>query len=235
MLIMPQYQDNKVLLMLEGVTGSGKTTLAKILSDQISEISIIPEPFDRWNNIHGTENLFAMFLQDKSRWGLTFQNYVFFTHYQALQAAYTHNSNKNLFITDRSYFSGMLTFTRILFDTHQITTMEWEIYQESSWWFVKNLPYRPNGFIYLKVSPKTSCARANQRNRKLNDSLQLSYFEALYRYHEEWLIEKKNIPEILREVPVLIIDGEVDFKNDAKAQSIIIAQVKDFVAQLKNA
>jgi deoxyadenosine/deoxycytidine kinase len=218
--------------MIEGVSGAGKSTLCRVLDAQIPNVCIIPEPFDRWNNVQNGGNLFETFLNDKSRWGLTFQNYVFITHYQALHDAYASNPNKEIYITDRSHFSGMFTFTRMLFDTNNITPLEWAIYQESASWLTEQLPEKPDGFIYLQTKPATACARAIKRNRELNASLNLPFYETLHRYHEEWLIEKKNLPASVQQIPILVLDGEVDFEHNPEAQRVIIEKVRDFIESL---
>ncbi len=222
----------KIILMIEGVSGAGKSTLITIIAEHIPEICIVPEPFDRWNNVHETGNLFETFLKDQSRWGLTFQNYVFITHYQALEDAYNLNPTKEIFITDRSHFSGIFTFTRMLFDNNKMTPMEWAMYIESSMWLIAQLPYKPNAFIYLRTEPATACARANKRDRLLNASRELSYYQTLHRYHEEWLIEKKNLPESLQHIPMLVLDGEVDFQSDLEVQAKIIREIREFIVSM---
>lgn len=228
------------LLMIEGVSGAGKSTLSRLLVDQLPEAGIIPEPFERWNSNAWSrlpdtpyvDNLFETFLHDQTRWGLTFQNFVFVTHYQALEDAYLLTPTKDVFITDRSHLSGIFTFTRMLFENKKLTPTEWAIYQETAFWFVDHLPYKPDGFIYLRTQPTTACNRANKRNRSLNASLNLPYYETLHRYHEEWLLEKKNVPTSLRTIPVLILDGELDFESDAHIQQDFIKRIRAFITML---
>lgn len=229
----PSSLSAKIILMLEGVSGAGKSTLIEIISACMPEACTIPEPFDRWNNVHGV-NLFELFLKDKSRWGLTFQSYIVITHYQALSDACAQNPATQLFITDRSHYSGFFVFARMLFDKKIITPMEWALFEESTLWLTEQLPYKPDGFIYLRTHPEIACARANERNRILNGSLNISYYETLHRYHEQWLVEKKHMPKSLQRVPVLILDGDVDFKNNGEAQRVIIQQIKNFIQLICN-
>jgi len=228
------YTQAKVLLILEGISGAGKSTLCSIIAEHIPEAHIIPEPFDRWNNINDTGNLFEEYIKDKSRWGLTLQHYICLTFSQALHDAYIQHPDKEIFITDRSYFATLFVFGRMLFENSTITPMEWEILQEQCVWFMENALHQPDGFIFLQTQPATARARAIKRNRALKASLNITYFENLHRLYTQWLVEKKNIHQSLEHVPVLIIDGEVDFVHDNAARQNIIAQIKNFIDQIKD-
>lgn len=235
LLLMHTTSFAKVLLSIEGLSGAGKSTLAKALTKYMSEACFIEEPFDRWNDVSKQGNLFELFLKDRSRWGLTFQNYIFLTHLQAVENAYRENPAAPVFISDRSPYSGMNIFTKMLFDQGLLSNIEWAIYQKSSTWFLEQLPgYVPDGFIYLRTLAKTACSRANKRNRRLNASLQLEYFQTLYKYHEEWLITKKNVSVTSApEAPVLVIDGEVDFEQSTEIQQEIVSKIRAFIASLE--
>jgi deoxyadenosine/deoxycytidine kinase len=223
-----------ILIMLEGVSGAGKSTLSSIVAKHLHDVCIIPEPFDRWQNINNKGNLFETFLNDKSRWGLTFQYYVFLTHLQTIQDAYQHNSTKTIFICDRSHYSGIYIFAKMFFDTGLLTPLEYAAYQETTDWYIRHIPGSlPAGFIYLQTKPETACARANKRNRSLNHSLDVSHFQTLHTYHEQWLMQKKEVSASIADIPILVIDGEVDFVENQAEQDKIVKQIEDFVQQLQ--
>ncbi|HSW74070.1 MAG TPA: deoxynucleoside kinase [Candidatus Limnocylindria bacterium] len=231
-----------ILLMLEGTGGAGKSTLSKMLARHMPEACIIAEPFERWNSNHWSRvsddpalgNAFTTFLHDKKRWALTFQNYVFLTHYQALEDAYKDHPDKALYISDRSHFSGIFTYARMFLENGYLNPMEWAMFQENAWWLVEHLPYKPDGFIYLRTQPTTACKRANKRNRAVNESLNLPYYETLHRYHEEWLLEKKNVPQAIAHIPVLVLDGELDFEGDPAIQEAFVQQIKEFAHAMRH-
>jgi len=227
------YTQAQVLLMVEGISGAGKSTLCSMIAEHIPEAHIIPEPFDRWNNINEVGNLFEAYIKDKSRWGLTLQNYICLTFSQALHDAYIQHPDKEIFITDRSYFATLFVFGRMLFENSTITPIEWEILQEHCLWFMENALHQPDGFIFLQTQPATARARAIKRNRVLKASLNITYFENLHRLYTQWLVEKKNIHQSLEQVPVLIINGEVDFVHDDAARQNIVTQIEHFIAQIK--
>jgi deoxyadenosine/deoxycytidine kinase len=222
----------KLLLVLEGIPAAGKSTLCKAIADHIPGVHIIPEPFNRWNNVGESGNLFQEYIKDKNRWGLTFQQYVCLTFSQALHDAYIQHPEKEIFITDRSYFSTLFVFGRMLFENSTITSLEWELLQEHCIWFIENALYQPDGFIFLHTQPATARERALKRNRALKASLHIAYFEHLHALHTQWLVEKKHTHQSLEHVPVLTLDGEVDFVHDTSACQNIIEQVKNFIDQI---
>jgi deoxyadenosine/deoxycytidine kinase len=223
----------QVLIMLEGLTGAGKTTFVNMLAHKIDSFCAINEPFDRWNKVNNQDNLFATFLQDQPRWAFTLQTYAYITHFQAIKDAYTQQPGKRIYLTDRSAYSGLQTFTKMHFDNGRISRVEWNVYQESLQWLVDQLSYKPDGFIYLRTQPITACKRAQKRNRNFNDGLHIEFFQEMYNYLEDWFIHKKYLMPSLAHVPVLIIDGQVDFESDACAQEQIITQINNFVQFLE--
>ena len=49
--------------------------------------------------------------------------------------------------------------------------------------------------------------------------------------HNDWLIEKKEVEGVLRDIPILVIDGNLEFENNVKRKNEILEQVSNFVAQ----
>ncbi len=220
--------------MLEGISGSGKSTLIQALASKLQNTTIIPEPLPAWTNVDNQGNLFAQFLDNPQRWGFTYQAYVFTTRYQALQKAFIEHPASSLYLSDGSAFSCIYPYSQ-LYKAHGFTTgMESYIYRTMTDFLSTQLPYKPSGFVYLRVSAQTAWERARKRNRPLRESLELSYFEELYGYYESWLVEKNDLIKVLKDVPVLVLDGEADFVHDTKIQEAMAAQITGFAQSLAN-
>ena len=214
----------KLILFVEGSSGAGKTTLSKLLEREL-DAHVILEPFDKWCAIGNHGNLFKNFLDDTARWAYTFQSYVFFTHLQTFKQV--SESSKEIFVMDRSLYSGFHTFVPLLYKDGLLTDIEYYLYNETCRWLLKEFPCQPDGIIYLRTSPEVCLERALKRNRL--DQKDMDFKRKLHAVHEKWLIEKHNFESNVR---VLVLDGNVDFKDEGDAQRAIIAQVKEFIDQL---
>lgn len=221
----------KIIVSIEANTGAGKSTLIKILEKRIAGYNYIQEPFEEWNNIDGKWNLFQQFVNNQKRWAHTFQTYALFTRLAPYSAANQHD----ITITERSPFSTLCCFNRMLLDDQTISDLEHRLFEIQTAEVFKHLAYKPTGFIYLKTKAETSFERMIFRNRTFKDGIEMSFFSTLHDYHEKWLINKENIPVELKDVPVLVIDGEVDFINDQAKQNEIVNEVQAFITSLQGA
>ena len=75
-------------IALEGNIASGKSTLLRLLEDEVGYI-VVPEPISKWQGVApmGAKscggNLLELFYKDPQRWGLTFQMYAFLSRTMA--------------------------------------------------------------------------------------------------------------------------------------------------------
>jgi deoxyadenosine/deoxycytidine kinase len=215
----------KLILFIEGSSGAGKTTLSRLLEREL-DAHVILEPFDKWCAIGNHGNLFKHFLEDTARWAYTFQSYVFFTHLQTFKEV--QESSKEIFVMDRSLYSGFHTFVPLLHKDGLLTDMEYYLYNETCRWLLKEFPCQPDGIIYLRTSPEVCLERALKRNRL--DQKDIDFKRKLHDMHEQWLMKKHNFEY---DVPTLIIDGNMDFKDENDAQWAIVAQIRAFIDQLR--
>ncbi len=147
-------------------------------------------------------------------------------------ASYSATNQHEVTITERSPFSTLCCFNRMLFDDQTVSDLEHRLFEIQSAEIFKHFAYKPSGFIYLRTKAETSFERILFRNRTFKDGIEISFFSALQDYHEKWLINKENIPAELKDVPVLVIDGEVDFINDQEKQDEIVKQIQTFIVSL---
>lgn len=218
----------RILLMIEGNTGAGKTTLSRLIERELNA-HIIAEPIDKWRKVGDTGNLLDLHLNHRNRWGYTFQSYACLTFMQACLEA---DQTKEIHVSDRSAYSGIYCFSRMMMEEGSLTPLEWYIYKERFEWLTDLLPCKSDGFIYLRTTPANCLARANARHRPEESALTMDFFEPLHRFHEEWLIDKKNVASNLVDIPVLVLDGNLDFKSDPIIQQQFVDQIRNFIEEV---
>ncbi|NWI94392.1 DGUOK protein, partial [Pitta sordida] len=120
-------------------------------------------------------------------------------------------------------------FAKNLFEVGHLQPLEWAIYQEWHNLLLRHLGPRaaPQGFLYLRATPRRCLERLRRRARSEEGGIQLGYLEQLHGQHEQWLVDRST--EIhgldVQQVPVLVLDVEQDFERDVAVQGVLMAQV----------
>jgi len=219
------------LLIVEGNIGAGKSTILKILGGVLN-VSIIPEPTEKWQNVKDGHNVLDLFYKDTKRWAYTFQSYAFLTRLNALfEEQKKASSPEQIFILERSVYCDRFCFAKNCFEAGLMTALEWHIYKEWFAWLVQNFAPRPHGFIYLRTDPTVAHARTSRRHRQEEDGIKLDYLQALHDKHEDWLVNKKEVGT-LQDIPVLVLDCNPDFEFDHARREILIGQITAFISSL---
>ncbi len=219
----------RMLLMIEGNGGAGKTTLSHLIERELNAL-IIKEPVDRWQQVGNTGNLLDLYYNHRERWGFTMLNYTCFT---VMQECLEADQSKELYVCDRSIYSGFYCFAKMMQEHDYVTPLELYIYQEQFAWLEAILPCRPDGFIYLRTTQDCCLERMRARGRPEEATVTLDFLETLHHYHEQWLIEKLQVAPAIMHVPILVLDGNLDFKNDPAIQRVFIEQIRVFIEEVK--
>ena len=93
-------------IIVEGNIGAGKTTFLKPFMNQ-PNIEVVPEPVEKWRNMHG-HNLLDLFYQNPQRNSMLLQTYVQLTMVQN----HTKPCSKPLRIMERSLLRHLYFFLR---------------------------------------------------------------------------------------------------------------------------
>jgi deoxynucleoside kinase len=215
--------NSKFIISIEGNIGSGKSTFLKKIAEHIS-CAIVYEPNKEWQSI-GDGNLLDLFYKDMHRWAYSFQSYVFLTRIQSVENAIRQFPDKDIFICERSVLADRYTFARALYQRGEMTSIEWSMY--CSWynWMVSRHIQLPNLFVYLKVDSDIAHYRINKRSRFEEKNVPLEYVSLISQYHDDWLIDKKEVPDPINKIPVLVLDCNKDFESDSRQWSILVEKV----------
>ena len=226
-----QKNTQNKLIVVEGNIGTGKSTFLKLLRDRL-HVNFIPEPTDKWQTVGKSDNLLHLFYQDTPRWAYTFQSYAFLTRVHAILEHQAHTPEHNIHILERSVYCDRFCFAKNCYESGLMTPLEWQIYTEWFAWLVEKYTPRPSGFIYLRTQPEISHQRIAKRQRSEETGIPLEYLQALHQKHDDWLINKHEIIDSIRNVPVLVLDCNNDFENTPHEFTSHVDKVQRFIDSL---
>lgn len=206
-------EGNSMTLVIDGVIGSGKSSLTEILADKlgtrpfyepVDDNPVLPLFYDGNKKVDEgvwESNPYAFLLQ------------VFFLNrrFKCIKEALT---TKNA-IMDRSIYGDKI-FAKMNYDKGTMTDIEWDMYQElleNMMEETKGLPKKsPDLLIMIKVSYDTMIKRIQKRGREFE---QLTYDASLEDYYKDLITRYNDWLDSYDLSPVLVIDGDkYDFMNN---------------------
>ncbi|CAL8268640.1 unnamed protein product [Merluccius merluccius] len=239
-------------ISIEGNIAAGKSTFVRLLAAVESDWSVVPEPIGRWCNVHNTDdvyqelsssqksggNLLQMLYSKPSRWSYTFQSYACLSRIRSqLQPPSLKLAEKPVVFYERSVYSDRYVFASSLYESGSLTETEWTVYQDWHTWLLRRFhpQIQLDALIYLRAPPQRCMQRLLMRGREEEQNIPLEYLQQLHLKHEDWLLHRTMQQDFayLKDVPVLILDVNEDFKNDKIKQEAIIDKVKEFVSGLE--
>ena len=227
---------NVSCFFVEGAPGAGKTTLVQLISQKIPNVTTVYEPVESFTNVNGAGNILDFMFNNPNRWTFTAETYIALMHAKSVEDQ-VKIPNTSIMFFDRSIYADRYVFGKMALNSGNMNNIEWEIYKQIVDCIVKNITVKPHGFIYLQTTPQITLERIRSREGKdseKNNASSLKFQKDLVMFYQEWFIEKKEIPENLAQIPVLIIDATQNFKDDAIIQQQCIDQVKKFMEKYKN-
>jgi len=240
-------------IALEGNIATGKSTFLDYLNDHFGdEMHTIQEPVSKWtavenesdDNITSSQrsggNLLDLFYKDSKRWAYTFQSYAFLSRMKA-QLAKQDNvealASKRFTVFERSVYSDRVCFAHNCHDAGLISDMEYNIYCDFHTFLIESLDdLQLDAIIYLRSSPETCMSRLKMRARSEEAGVPMDYLQALGTRHDDWLKERSSsCPGLdIANIPIHIVDCNVDFKHDESARNTLMQEAYDFMNSLES-
>lgn len=162
------FNENKTennLIVIEGIIGSGKTTLGKILKFNIDNCIFIEEQVDN--------DLLKQFIQDMKRYVYPFQLSMLIRRHEAYLKALWYCNNGYKVILDRSLI-GDQAFIQTQYQMGNLEKCDYEMLLNLLQKYTSNLP-KPKTVIYLDTNIDTAMKRIQNRNRSGEDKYQREY------------------------------------------------------------
>ena len=212
-----------IIISIEGNIGSGKSTLLTELKARYAAdptICFLEEPVGIWNTIVDASGVTILekYYANQTRYAFSFQMMAYISRISVMRAALKENKYR-LIIIERSVYTDSAVFAKMLFDDKKIEDIEYAIYLKWVNEFISDFP--PVKFIYVQAAPEVSFQRVGIRGRP-GEIIPLDYLQSCHKYHEEWLLVKNQNP-------VLLLDANVDVKNDTKALEKWMQEIEAFI------
>ncbi len=217
------------MYIVEGNIGAGKSTFLKLIHEHIPHIGVAFEPLHNWQSQVYGQSLLSNFYQDTARWAFTMETFAMICRVREhMHEQQQKNPNR---IMERSIYSGHYCFSVNGYKQGFVSDLEWGLYMQWFNFLIPNKCKAPLGFIYLKTDPDIAYARLKKRNRLAEKKISLSYLKQIHEHHENFLIHKEGLLPELKTVPVLILDCNEDFEDNAAKMQELFEKVQDFMLE----
>ncbi len=222
------------MIILEGNIGAGKSTFLRLLAHMLPTVRVSFEPLQDWQSDIAGKSLLTNFYADPHRWAYTFETTTMLSRLHEYRNA-QQDAHPAMQIVERSLYSGYHCFAYNSYLQGFLNDIEWQLYQQ---WFNITVPVQcrpPQGFIYIRCNPEIAWQRIQKRKRVDEETMPFSYIEQIHERHEMFLYHTMNVHESIKDVPVLIIDGNVAFEDDTSVMQKHVNKITQFMTQIYGA
>ena len=191
-----ERQDDRMMILIEGNIGAGKTTVGRALA-QSEKFGFIEEPTKAWQEDFAA-NMLELFYTDTHRWAFTFQTCAFITRAKTWHEVFA-VTDHNRVILERSVFCDRHVFAKNCYRTGLMSQVEYQLYCGLWDFLVSNFCVEPDVILYLRTPAEVCLQRIHARGRGEESGITLEYLLQLEQLHDEWL---------LNEPRAIVLDGE---------------------------
>jgi len=197
--------NNLYFLVIEGVIGAGKTSLAHIMAEKLSA-RLVLEKFE--------ENPFLEdFYRDPERYAFQTQLYFLLSRYRQQMELKQIDLFTNLLISDYMFAKDKL------FATLNLNEKEMSLYNLIAQQLEKDLP-KPDLVVYLQASTDHLMVNIKKRGRSYEKSINHDYIDSLNQIYNEFFFRYKDSPLII------VNTNEIDFVNNENDLNELIREIR---------
>ena len=201
------------MIVVDGVVGAGKSTLAQKISDKLG----IPI-FEELQN-QTTMNLLEEFYRDKKRWSFTLQIHFLNERFKMIKEIHQRGGG----ILDRSIFGDKI-FASMLNEDGWMTDDEFITYQallDNMLQHVKN----PKLLVYIDCDLETAKKRIRGRGRDMEQGVDEVYWKRLNEKYSKWYQDYNLSTKIS-------IDANSYHPDNDSQIDLIVERIKENLPQL---
>jgi len=186
-------------IAIEGVIGAGKTTLARMLAEEIDSELVLDEAMS---------NPFIVdFYRDKKRYAFSTQLYFLLTRYQQQQSLISRDLFAERIICDYAFIRDHI------FATVNLTGRELILYEKILPLLKAEIP-KPDLTIYLQTSPAVLMERIRKRNHAYEKSIDTDYIEELNEAFNYFFFHYDESPLlVVKTDDIDFVERKDDFEN----------------------
>lgn len=179
-------------IVIEGVIGAGKTSLARMLSERLSAKLVLEEV---------EENPFLKdFYKDRARFGFQTQMHFLFSRYQQQR-----DMKQTDLFSDKMISDYLFQKDRI-FASLNLVDREMALYDRLMAWLELDV-VKPDVAVYLQAHPDTLLERISKRARPFEKDMDRDYIRQLNEAYNHFFFH-------YTETPLLVVDtNAIDFVN----------------------
>lgn len=179
-------------IVIEGVIGAGKTSLARMLSERLSAKLVLEEV---------EENPFLKdFYKDRARFGFQTQMHFLFSRYQQQR-----DMKQTDLFSDKMISDYLFQKDRI-FASLNLVDREMALYDRLMAWLELDV-VKPDVAVYLQAHPETLMERISKRARPFEKDMDRDYIRQLNEAYNHFFFH-------YTETPLLVVDtNAIDFVN----------------------
>lgn len=208
------HNGNRVEIVVDGVTGVGKSSLVKIICEEL-HLKAFSEMFEDENR------LLHKFFYDREKWAFPMQtNFLtnrFKQYQQAMKVGHA--------VMDRSIYSDRI-FARMYLEHGYLIPEEYAVYNNLLNTLLEQVD-PPRLLVYLQVDTNEAIRRIHKRGRPDEIEVEREYWDLLNQYYEENYKEFK-----LAKLLTIKVD-KLDYVHKPEDRAYIMGEIRKTMQSLE--
>ncbi|MDO8560995.1 MAG: deoxynucleoside kinase [bacterium] len=177
-------QKKNYYIAMAGIMGSGKTTVAKLLSRELG--------FTLFEETVAENSFLPLFYKDARRWA--FHNQLFYLHDNVRQLKTIQEMLQRMSVVQDSLIHDhYFTYTKAQLELGHMLPAEFALYEQYVAAIWRDVPI-PDLIIQLDASVSVLAERIQKRSRDFEKEIDTHYLETLSRLQGEWVLAHPHLP-----------------------------------------
>ena len=200
------YTENRVKIVVDGVTGVGKSSLVRIISEEMGF-----RPFDEM--FDDEYRLLHKFFHDREKWAFAMQVNFLTNRFKQ----YKHAMKVGKAVMDRSIYSDRI-FALMYLNHKYLSPEEYAVYNNLLNTFLDHVR-PPQLMVYLRVNTDEAIRRIHRRGRPDEIEVEREYWDMLNQFYENNYQDYR-----LGQLLVLNVD-HLDYVHKANDRQFMVEEI----------